>query len=309
MSPIILVILVVLLFFWLLFSLVRVVKEYDRLVILSLGKYAGTRGPGIVMVIPFLEQAIKVDLRERFLEIPRQSVISRDNTPIDIDFLMYFRIVDPDKSVLEVDNVVRASLNIAATTLRAVIGDIELDEVLAKREQINDILRIKLDEVTHRWGLKVTSIEIREIEPPREIQDAMNRQMSAERDRRATVTRANGEREASITIAEGQKQASILSAEGSRQAEILAAEGARQAQLLRAQGYAAGLGALDEQARTVNVNTMSLQYLEMLRGVGSSPSTKFVVPLELTSLVQQFAGTMGNGGGQNSSSNGSGSGD
>jgi regulator of protease activity HflC (stomatin/prohibitin superfamily) len=202
-EPIILVI-VILVFFYLLFSLIRIVAQYERLVILSLGKYAGTRGPGVVLVIPFIEQAIKVDTRERFLEIPRQSVISRDNTPIDIDFLMYYRIVDPALSVLQVDNVVRASLNIAATTLRAVIGDIELDDVLAKREQINDVLRMKLDEVTERWGLKVTRVEIREVEPPRDIKEAMTRQMSAERERRATVTRASGEREAAIAVAEGQ---------------------------------------------------------------------------------------------------------
>lgn len=287
-EPIILVI-VILVFFYLLFSLIRIVAQYERLVILSLGKYAGTRGPGVVLVIPFIEQAIKVDTRERFLEIPRQSVISRDNTPIDIDFLMYYRIVDPALSVLQVDNVVRASLNIAATTLRAVIGDIELDDVLAKREQINDVLRMKLDEVTERWGLKVTRVEIREVEPPRDIKEAMTRQMSAERERRATVTRASGEREAAIAVAEGQKQSSILAAEGQRQATILVAEAERQAQLLRAQGYAAGLEALDKQAKEMDANTLSLQYLEMLRSVGSSPSTKFVVPLEIVNLAQQFS--------------------
>lgn len=285
----ILLVVVILVVFWMLISFVRIVQQYDRLVILSLGRYAGTRGPGIVLVIPLIEKAIKVDTRERFLEIPRQNVISRDNTAIEIDFLMYYRIVEPHAAVLEVDDVVNASLNVAATTLRAVVGDIDLDDVLAKREQINDVLRIKLDEVTERWGLKITRVEIREVEPPRDIKEAMTRQMSAERDRRAMVTRASGEREAAVTVAEGAKQASILAAEGERQALILRAEGERQSQLLRAQGYAASLEALDKQARDVTLNTMSLQYLEMLRTVGSSESTKFVVPLELMSIVQQVA--------------------
>jgi regulator of protease activity HflC (stomatin/prohibitin superfamily) len=267
----------------------RVMPEYERLVVLALGKYAGTRGPGITVVIPLLESAKKVDLRERFLEIPRQTAISRDNTSIDIDFLVYYRVVNPKLAVLEVENVVQASLNIAATTLRAVIGDIELDDVLAKREQINDTLRIKLDEVTERWGLKVTRVEIREVEPPREIRDAMNRQMSAERERRATVTRADGEREAAIASAEGAKRAAILRAEGEREAAILRAEGERQAQLLQAQGRAAALQALIEEAQNIDEKTMMLQYLDALREVGSSPSTKFVVPMEVTSLVSDIA--------------------
>src|SRR5687768_839383 len=189
------IVVLVLIVFYFLTQVFRIVPQYERLVIFSLGKYAGTRGPGVVIVLPFIERAVKVDIRERFLEIPRQTAISKDNTTINIDFLMYYRIVDPAMAVIQIDDVVRASLNVAATTLRAVIGDIDLDDVLAKREQINDMLRVKLDEVTERWGLKVTRVEIREVEPPRDIQDAMNRQMSAERERRATVTRASGERE------------------------------------------------------------------------------------------------------------------
>ena len=278
-------ILLILILVTVLLNTFRVMPEYERLVVLALGKYAGTRGPGITVVIPLLETAKKVDLRERFLEIPRQTAISRDNTSIDIDFLVYYRVINPKLAVLEVENVVQASLNIAATTLRAVIGDIELDHVLSKREQINDTLRIKLDEVTERWGLKITRVEIREVEPPREIRDAMNRQMSAERERRATVTRADGEREAAIASAEGAKRAAILRAEGEREAAILRAEGERQAQLLQAQGRAAALQALIEEAQNLDEKTMMLQYLDALREVGSSPSTKFVLPMEVTSLV------------------------
>lgn len=286
------------------FNAIRIVPEYERLVVLALGRYAGTRGPGITFLIPFVETAKKVDLRERFLEIPRQTAISKDNTTIDIDFLVYYRIVDPKLAILTIDDVVRASLNIAATTLRAVIGDIDLDDVLAKREQINDTLRVKLDEVTERWGLKVTRVEIREVEPPADVQEAMNRQMSAERSRRAAVTQAEGERQAAITVAEGDKQSSILKAEGQKQAAILQAEGERQAQLLRAQGYSAGLKVIEEEAHGINENTLLLQYLETLRTVGSSASTKFVVPMEVTGLMQRLNNAMsnGNGNGDNNSS-------
>ena len=291
-ASIIPIIVIVILAFWLLVRIVRVVPQYDRLVILRLGKYGATRGPGLIFVIPLLERAIKVDLRERFLDIPAQTAITRDNAPISIDFLVYYRVIDPELSVLEVDNVVSASLNIATTTLRAVIGDITLDDVLSKREQINDTLRVKLDDVTERWGLKITSVEIREIEPPRAVQEAMNRQMSAERERRAEVLRADGEREAAISVAEGEKRAAILRAEGAKQSALLEAQGEKQAQLLKAQGYARALAAIHQQASKVEANTMALQYLETLREIGASESTKFVLPMELTAIAQQLSGTL-----------------
>ena len=270
---------------------VHIVPEYQRLVVLALGRYAGTRGPGIVIIIPILERAIRVDMREKFLDIPAQTAITQDNAPISIDFLVYYRVVDPKSSVISVDHVVHASTNIATTTLRAVIGDISLDDVLSKREQINDTLRVKLDEVTERWGLKITSVEIREIEPPRDVQDAMNRQMSAERERRAEVTRASGEREASVTVAEGEKQAAILRAEGARQSAILQAEGEKQAQLLKAQGYAAALKAIEEEAHQAGDNTLQLEYLNTLREIGSSPATKMVLPLDILRMAQRFTGS------------------
>ncbi|MCK6577432.1 MAG: SPFH/Band 7/PHB domain protein [Anaerolineae bacterium] len=294
-EPIILIFLILVLV-WIVLSVFRIVPEYERLVVLSLGRYAGTRGPGFTIVIPLLESVRKVDLRERFLEIPRQTAISRDNSSIDIDFLVYYRVVNPKLAVLEIENVVTASLNIAATTLRAVIGDIELDDVLAKREQINDVLRVKLDEVTERWGLKVTRVEIREVEPPAAIRDAMNRQMSAERERRATVTRAEGERAAAIMVAEGDKQGNILKAEGERQSAILRAEGERQAQVLLAEGRASALRALFAEAKEVDEKTLMLQYLDALREVGSSGSTKFVVPMELTSMMARFMALTGSAG-------------
>jgi regulator of protease activity HflC (stomatin/prohibitin superfamily) len=274
---------------------VRVVPETERLVVLRLGRFAGTRGPGIVIILPF-EDARRVDIRERFLDIPSQTAITKDNAPIDIDFLVYYRVIEPKLAVLQVENVVSAAVNIATTTLRAVIGDISLDDVLAKREQINDTLRIKLDEITERWGMKVTTVEIREIKPPREVQEAMNRQMTAERERRAVVTRASGEREASIAVAEGEKQAAILRSEGLKQSKVLEASGEREAQVLRAQGFAMSLQAIYSQAKDIDQKTMALQYLDTLRTVGASASTKFIIPIELVTLAQQFATGMLNAG-------------
>lgn len=288
----ILVIFVILIVFYIITRMIRIVPETDRLVVLALGRFAGTRGPGIVLIIPFIEQARKVDIREKFLDIPSQTAITKDNAPIAIDFLVYYRVIDPKRSVLQVENVVSAAVNIATTTLRAVIGDISLDDVLAKREQINDTLRVKLDEITERWGMKVTTVEIREIQPPREVQDAMNRQMSAERERRATVTRASGEREAAIAVAEGEKQAAVLRAQGSKESSILQAEGERQAQLLRAQGYADALQAIHGQAKDVDSNTMALQYMDTLQKIGTSPATKFILPMELSGVIQQIGASM-----------------
>jgi len=222
---------------------------------------------------------VKVDIREQFIEVPSQTTITRDNAPINVDFLIYWRIADPLKSVVNVANFPGALQGVATTTLRAVIGDILLDEVLSKREQINEVLRVKLDEVTERWGGKVTTVEIREITPPRDVQDAMNRQLSAERTRRAVITESEGSRQAAINVAEGQKQAEILKAEGDRQAAILRAEGFSEA-LTRIYGAASGIDA----------KTMALQYLEALKALGASPSTKFVIPTEFTRLVEPFAG-------------------
>ncbi len=272
---------------------IRIVPEYQRLVVFRLGRVIGERGPGLVFLLPFVDKAVRVDLREQFREIPEQTAITKDNAPIAIDFLIYWRVIDPVASVIQVGDFVSAAVGIATTTLRAVIGDIMLDDVLARREQINEILRTKLDEVTERWGVKITTVEIREITPPRDIQDAMNRQMSAERNRRAMVTEADGQREAAIKVAEGEKQAAILRAEGEKEAAILQAEGERQAQILRAKGYALALSTISEAARAIDANTMALQYMEVLKSLGSSPASKWVVPAELFQFAQTFTGGSG----------------
>ncbi|HZD57057.1 MAG TPA: SPFH domain-containing protein, partial [Anaerolineales bacterium] len=188
----------------------------------------------------------------------------------------------------QVGNFEAAAQGMATTTLRAVIGGIPLDDVLSEREHINNMLRNRLDEVTERWGVKVTNVEIREIIPPREVQDAMNRQMSAERIRRAVVTESTGTREAAVNVAEGEKQAAILRAEGERQSNILRAEGEKQAQLLRAEGFSAALNKIFEVAQTVDPKTMTLQYFDTLKSIGSSPSTKYIFPMEFTSMLESF---------------------
>jgi regulator of protease activity HflC (stomatin/prohibitin superfamily) len=229
-----------------------------------------------------------VDLREQVREIPHQTSITKDNASISIDFLWYYKVLDSTESVLQVGNFESAAQGMATTTLRAVIGGIPLDDVLSEREHINNMLRTRLDEVTERWGVKVTNVEIREIIPPREIQDAMNRQMSAERNRRAVVTESTGQREAAINVAEGEKQANILRAEGDKQGNILRAEGDKQSQLLRAEGFSSALNKIFEVAQTVDPKTMTLQYFETLKMIGTSPSTKYVLPLELTDFLDSF---------------------
>ena len=237
------------------------------------------RNPGINFLIPVVDRPVKVDTREQFIEVPSQTTITRDNAPINVDFLIYWRIADPLKSVVNVANFSGALQGVATTTLRAVIGDILLDEVLSKREQINEVLRVKLDEVTERWGGKVTTVEIREITPPRDVQDAMNRQLSAERTRRAVITESEGNRQAAINVAEGAKQANILNAEGDRQAAIL-----------RAEGFSLALTQIFGAAKGIDEKTMALQYLEALKALGASPATKFVIPTEFTQLVGPITG-------------------
>jgi regulator of protease activity HflC (stomatin/prohibitin superfamily) len=295
-SMLVLVLCVGLILLALLGSMIRIVPEYQRLVVFRLGKVIGAKGPGLVLLIPVVDRAITVDLREQFREIPQQTSITKDNAPIGIDFLIYWRVVDPVQSVVQVRDFVSAAVGIATTTLRAVIGDILLDDVLAKREYINQALRVKLDEVTERWGVKVTAVEIREIQPPRDVLEAMTRQMSAERNRRALVTEADGKREAAVKVAEGEKQAAILKAEGEKEAAILRAQGEREAQILRAEGFALALERIFSVARTLDANTMTLQYLEALKALGASPATKFVFPMEFTRLVAPLSNLVGDAG-------------
>jgi len=265
---------------------VRIVREYQRIVLFRLGRAVGTRGPGLILINPVTDRITWVDLREQFLEIPHQTAITKDNAAISIDFIIFYKVVDPAMSVLKVQNFAAAAQNVAATTLRSVVGDTSLDDVLSKREEMNASLRVRLDEITERWGVKVTTVEVREVNPPPGVLEAMTRQMSAERTRRAAVTEAEGQKQAAITLAEGTKQAAILSAEGERQSNVL-----------RAEGLAAGLDKILAVARTLDGNTMQLQYLDTLKQVGSSPATKIVVPMEFSGLFDNLRGALAAGAG------------
>src|SRR5881628_3369605 len=261
-------------------AIIHIVPEYQRLIVFRLGSFEKVAGPGIVLLLPppiqFVAQS--VDLREFVVEIPQQTCITKDNAPISIDFLIYQKVVDAKDSFLNIQNFRQAIQGIATTTLRAVVGNIPLDDVLAKREQINEELRVKLDDITHRWGVKVTNVEIKELTPPRDVQEAMNRQLTAERTRRAVVTEA-----------EGKKASQILVADGAKQAAILEAEGARQSAILRAEGFALAISTINAQAMTADVKTMTLQYLDALKQLGASPSTKFIIPTEFTNLAAPLA--------------------
>jgi len=267
---------------------IKIVPEYRRIVVFRLGRCIGAKGPGLVLLIPFVDRPVAVDLREQVREIPAQQSITQDNAPLSIDFLWYYKVFDPVQSVLQVQNFELAAQGIATTTLRSVIGGILLDGVLSEREKINTALRARLDEVTERWGVKVTNVEIREIIPPRDVQDSMNRQLTAERTRRAVVTESTGNREAAINVAQGEKQANILRAEGEKQSAILKAEGERQAQVLRAEGYQKALEAIFAAAKNIDQKTMTLQYFETLKSMASGPSTKYIFPMEFTSLISDF---------------------
>ncbi len=276
-------------------AILNFLKSYERMARFKWGNFDGMKGPGPAWVIPIMHSGKKVDLRTEVMDIPRSTNITRDNAAIDIDFLVYLRVMEEssDRSVLTVENYHAAVVGLATTTLRAVVGDITLDEVLSQREKINNALREKLDAETGRWGIKVENVEIREIEPPRDIQEAMNRQMSAERVRRAVVLEAEGTKEAAVTVAEGEKQASILKAEGQRQAEILSAEGDQQAAVLRADGFATALDRIYAIAQNVDAKTMSLQYFDTLKALGAGASTKFIFPMEFTKLLSPFTSMSG----------------
>jgi regulator of protease activity HflC (stomatin/prohibitin superfamily) len=258
----------------------RVVAQWERMVVKRWGQTNPNlvRDPGLRFLIPIVDQGIKVDLREQFIEVPRQTAITKDNAPLSVDFLIYWKIVYPLQSIVNVANFSGALQGVAATSLRSVIGDIPLDDVLSQRERINETLRLKLDEVTERWGGKVTTVEIREILPPPAVQEAMNRQLSAERTRRAVITESEGTRQATINVAEGDKQSAILRAEGDRQAAIL-----------RAQGFSEALQTIFQAARGIDQKTMTLQYLDALKALGAGPATKFVIPVEFTQLLGPVA--------------------
>ena len=284
----------------------RVVKQYERMVVLRWGKFMNVRGPGLRVIVPFMDQPYKVDLREQVDRVPTQKYITSDNVVVDMDFVIYYRVLpDSDevrKSVMEIESYRVATINLSFATLRAVIGSTSLTEALSEREKIRDQLQVRMDEVTGRWGIKVSQVEINEIDPPLGVKAAMEREKSAAAIKTAEITESEGSRQAAINRAEGEKQASILKAEGSRQSEILTAEGDQQAAILRADGFSTALDRINNVAQGADARTMSLQYFETLKDLGGSPATKFIFPMEFTSMLQSFvssAAQRGSEGGQN----------
>lgn len=260
----------------------KIVPEYKRLVVFRLGKIIGIKGPGLVFLVPIIDSGTWIDLREMVLDIPPQTCITKDNAPVNIDLLIYMKVFDPELAVKSVQNFVMASTGIAVTTLRAIVGDLLLDDVLARRDYINQTLRAKLDEVTDRWGIKITSVEIKEIKPPSEVQEAMIKQMAAERTKRAMILEA-----------EGKKQAAILEAEGYREARIKKAEGDMQAAILEAEGKRKALLEIEDAARQLTSNTLLLKYYETLEKIAVAPSSKILIPLEVSKFLTRVSEFLG----------------
>ncbi len=267
-----------------------IVQQYERMVVQRLGRFVGLQRPGLRFLLPVLYNGTRIDLRERVQRVPTQKYITLDNVVVDMDFVIYYHIMEDmaERSVLEVQNFEQAVINLAFATLRAVIGGIELSAALAEREKIRDEVQVRMDEVTARWGVKVSQVEINEIVPPPGVKQAMEREKSAAAIKTAEITESEGQRQSQINRAEGEKQAAILEAEGVREKEILEAEGEQQATVLRAEGFSTALEKIYSVASTVDSKTMSLQYFETLKALGASPSTKFIFPMEFTSMLSGF---------------------
>jgi len=268
---------------------VRVIRPWEVGIYIRLGRFVGILRPGLHWVPPFISSVYRIDLRTQVVDIPRQEVITRDNSPVVVDAIVYFRVVDPKKAFFEVEDYRMAVVALAQTTLRSVIGDMELDEILYNRAAINARLRRILDEATDKWGVRVESVEIREVEPSPTVKKAMEEQTAAERERRAAILRADGERRAAILQAEGEKQAMILRAEGERASKILTAEGERMATVLKALGEAQRLRVLAAASAALTPQALSLLAMETLQKLGEGQATKMLIPMEVTSLLKSLS--------------------
>ena len=269
-----------------LISGVRIVQPYEQGLWIVLGRYRHKLNPGFNWVYPLISQVVKLDLRTMVLDVPRQEVITKDNSPTNVDAVIYIKIIDPEKTYFEVSNYKLATIALAQTTLRSVIGDMELDEVLYNRDAINTRLRDTLDEATDAWGVKVEAVEIREVDPVGRVKAAMEEQTSAERTRRAAILIADGEKRSAILKAEGEKRSRILEAEGVRQAKVLEAEGERLAQILERQGEAQGLRILALGSAPLDHKSLTVLSLDALKRLGEGAATKIVLPFEVSSLMR-----------------------
>lgn len=281
------------------FSAIKIIKQATVGIVERLGKYHKSAEQGINVIIPFIDRfrAI-VDLREQVVDFPPQPVITKDNVTMMIDTVVYYQVTDPFKFTYEISNPILAIENLTATTLRNIVGDLELDETLTSRDIVNTKLRAILDEATDKWGIKVNRVELKNILPPQDIQNAMEKQMRAEREKREAILRAEGQKTAAILQAEGQKQAAILNAEAVKEANIREAEGERQARILEAEGeaqailnvqkaFADSLVMIKEAAADEKV--LALKSLETLTKIGDGQSTKLIIPGDLAGLAGVLA--------------------
>ena len=265
---------------------VKIVQPYEQAIYMRLGKFVRVLDQGLNRVCPLINQVVKLDLRTEVLDVPKQEVITKDNSPVEVDAVIYIKVTDPKNAFFEVTNYRWATVNLAQTTLRSIIGEMELDQILSSRERINVSLRDILDENTDKWGVKIEAVEIREVDPARKVKDSMEEQTSAERKRRAAILEADGQKRAAILEAEGKKKSMILEAEGKRQSMILEAEGQRIATILQGQGEAQKLRIMSVGAASMDSKAMSVLSMQTLQEVGKGESSKFFFPMELTKLVE-----------------------
>ncbi|MBE6518045.1 MAG: SPFH/Band 7/PHB domain protein [Thermoplasmata archaeon] len=276
---------------------IKIVRPYEQAIYMRLGKFVRVLNQGLNVVFPLINEVVKMDLRTEVLDVPKQEVITKDNSPVEVDAVIYIKVTDPKNAYFEVSNYRFATVNLAQTTLRSIIGDMELDEILSSREKINVSLRDILDENTDKWGVKIEAVEIREVNPARKVKDSMEEQTSAERKRRAAILEADGQKRAAILEAEGKKRSRILEAEGLRQSMILEAEGKRLATILEGQGEAQKLRILSVGAATMDSKAMSVLSMQTLQKVGEGESSKIFFPMEVTKLVEgvsEYLGTAKN---------------
>ncbi len=265
---------------------VKIVQPYEQAIYMRLGKFVRVLNQGLNIVCPLINQVVKLDLRTEVLDVPKQEVITKDNSPVEVDAVIYIKVTDPKNAFFEVTDYRWATVNLAQTTLRSIIGEMELDQILSSRERINVSLRDILDENTDKWGVKIEAVEIREVDPARKVKDSMEEQTSAERKRRAAILEADGQKRAAILEAEGKKKSMILEAEGKRQSMILEAEGERVATILQGQGEAQKLRIMSVGAASMDSKAMSVLSMQTLQEVGKGESSKFFFPMELTKLVE-----------------------
>jgi len=272
---------------------VVIIQPFQQGLQIRLGKYVGRLNPGFTWIIPMITRVEKLDLRTQVVDVPSQEVITKDNSPTNVDAIVFIRVVDPEKAFFQVANYKSATVALAQTTLRGVIGDMELDEVLYNRDVINARLRDMLDRETDQWGVKVERVEIKEVDPIGAVKQAMTEQTSAERERRAAILRADGEKRSAILKAEGLRQSMILEAEGERQSKILRAEGERQSRILEAQGQAQGLRIISVGARPLDKRAITVLSLDALKQMAQGQATKIIFPFEISSLIKQSARFLG----------------